>query len=228
MSNKTLEHVRASAKKAKGNNLTLHGRPVFLNTAEPLPDSIDLQGVIEKVQSLIPSHLFKDLDVVYVGDFDFFKDTNTNAAWQSGAIYLSNKQDNNEDLTDDIVHELAHAVESAYPTMIYADGRLEDDFLFRRNTLKSVLKSHDYDVASYDFLEVEYSKEFDNFLYEIVGYPVLNVLTEGLFCSAYGVTSLKEYWANGFEEYFLGDRKYLYNTSKVLYNKINDLVYYKD
>ena len=71
-------------------------------------------------------------------------------------------------MLDDIVLELAPDVESAYPTLIYAVGRLEGDFIFRRNTLKSVLRSHEYDVGSYDFLEVEFSKKFDNFLYEIV------------------------------------------------------------
>ena len=43
----------------------------------------------------------------------------------------------------------------------------------------------------------------------MVGYDNLNNFTNGLFSSPYGATSLKEYFANGFEEFFLGNREHL-------------------
>jgi multisubunit Na+/H+ antiporter MnhB subunit len=52
------------------------------------------------------------------------------------------------------------------------------------------------------FFNPEYSEEFDEFLYMLVGYPVLTTLTNNLFVSPYGATSLREYFANAFEEYF--------------------------
>lgn len=217
------QHIKDSSSSSKKNNLMVHDCPVFLNSAEPLPKNIDFQGVIDKVNLLIPAHLCKELDVIYVGHFDFFDDTDTNAAYQSGAIYISNSQDNNEDMLDDIIHEIAHCAEAAYPTQIYADGVLEDDFLMRRNRLRSILKSRDYDVDEHDFLNSEYVKEFDHFLYEVVGYELLSTLTGDLFPSVYGATSLKEYWATGFEEYFLGNRKELFIASKTLYNKVYEL-----
>ena len=60
-------------------------------------------------------------------------------------------------------------------------------------------------------------------MYQDVGYPKLNTLSQGIFSSAYGVTSLREYFANGFEEFYLGDRRYLSKTCPKLYNKINEL-----
>ena len=45
----------------------------------------------------------------------------------------------------------------------------------------------------------------------------------GLFNSPYGATSLKEYFANGFEAYYIGDRIYLSKISPYLYNKIENL-----
>lgn len=206
----------------------VHNSPVFLNNADQLPSHIDLQGVIDKINLLIPSHLCKDLDIIYVGHFSFFDETETNAAYQSGAIYVSNVQDNNEDMLDDIIHEIAHCVEAGYPTQIYADGALEDDFLMRRNRLRSILKSRDYDVDRYDFLNPEYDSDFDTFLYEVVGYERLTILARDLFPSVYGATSLKEYWATGFEEYFIGDKKDLFLTSKLLYNKVNELANYQE
>lgn len=226
--NKTGRYIKKSAKRARQNHLMVHDCPVFLNNTDHLPEHIDLQGVIDKINLLIPSHLCKDLDIIYVGHFSFFDETDTNAAYQSGAIYVSNVQDNNEDMLDDIIHEIAHCVEATYPTQIYADGDLEDDFLMRRNRLRSILKSRDYDVDKYDFLNPEYDSDFDTFLYEVVGYERLTSLARDLFPSVYGATSLKEYWATGFEEYFIGDKKDLFLTSKLLYNKVNELANYQE
>ena len=225
--NSISSHVKGSARKAQKKHLNLHGRPVFLNSEHPLPDNIDLQSVLDKVNMTIPRHLTGELDVVYVGDFDFFKETDTNAAYQSGAIYISNTQDDDDDILDDLVHEIAHCAEASFPNQIYSDGQLEKDFLFRRQRLKSILRSHEYDVEKYDFENPDFDRELDIFLFEVVGYEALGSLTEGLFCSVYGATSLKEYWATAFEEYFLGDRKYVYNISKILYNKIHELVNYQ-
>ena len=69
----------------------------------------------------------------------------------------------------------------------------------------------------------EYDKYFDQYLYKEVGYEKLVSLTMGLFASPYAATSLREYFANGFEAYFIGDRKGLQNISPVLYNKFSTM-----
>ena len=51
--------------------------------------------------------------------------------YKDGAIYLSPEQDNEEDLLDDILHELAHAVEKKNEDLIYRDGRLEREFVMK-------------------------------------------------------------------------------------------------
>ena len=47
------------------------------------------------------------------------------------------------------------------------------------------------------------------FLKDGVGYERLNNLINGLFLNPYSTVSLREYFARGFEEYYLGDRLYL-------------------
>ena len=64
---------------------------------------------------------------------------------------------------------------------------------------------------------------FDEFLYKTVGYETLVNITMGLFISPYAATSLKEYFANGFEAYFIGDRSYLKKISPYIYDKIEQL-----
>ena len=65
-----------------------------------------------------------------------------------------------------------------------------------------------------------YNKKFDNFLANVVGYPTLLTLTMGLFASPYGATSIQEYFANGFEKYFLDNPRRVRDISPVLYRKI--------
>jgi len=45
-----------------------------------------------------------------------------------------------------------------------------------------------------------------------------------LFYSPYAITSLREYWANGFENYLLGDKQMLRDLSPILYNKIETII----
>ena len=70
----------------------------------------------------------------------------------------------------------------------------------------------------------EYNKKFDNFLANEVGYPTLLSLTMGLFVSPYAATSIQEYFANGFEKYFLDNPRMVRDISPVLYGKIEEII----
>ena len=96
---------------------------------DPLPDHIDVHEIFSDIKSVIPDHILESLDVIYVGDFSFLKEREINAMYSDGAIYISNTQDDNEDLKDDIVHELAHAIDEKYHDFIYADGKIAAEFL---------------------------------------------------------------------------------------------------
>ena len=75
-------------------------------------------------------------------------------------------------------------------------------------------------------LNIEYSEEFDEFLYKSIGYEKLANISTGLFVSPYGITSLREYFANGFEEYFIRDPFYLKKISPQIFNKIEQIANY--
>ena len=68
------------------------------------------------------------------------------------------------------------------------------------------------------------SIEFDNLLYKEIGYPILANLTSGLFVSPYGATSIREYFANAFEHYFLNDLTSVKLISPTAYDKIQELL----
>ena len=128
-------------------------------------------------------------------------------------------------MIDDLVHEIAHAAEKTFSMYIYENGMIEEEFLGKRNRLHSILDANNIDKLPPKevFYTTEYSWVLDKFFFQEIGYPLLANLAMGLFVSPYGATSLSEYFSNGFEEYFIGDRRYLKDLSPVLYNIINEI-----
>jgi hypothetical protein len=187
---------------------------------DPLPEDFDLDYVLQKVAVLIPDYLMNNIDSIYVGQFEEFEDRKINALYKDGALYVTNLQDDEDDMIDDIIHEVAHSIEEFAGNDIYGDGRVENEFLGKRQRLFYFLRKEGYDVHLKDFLESNYSEEFDMFLYQDVGYALLTTLTMGLFVSPYAATSLREYFATGFDKYYLEDGRYLKNISPILFEKI--------
>ena len=190
---------------------------------DPLPENVPLNPVLRKVESIIPRHLVYNIDAIYVGDFKHLKEREINALYQDGALYISNIQDDVVDLLDDLVHEISHAAEEKYGSEIYGDGLIEQEYLNKKERLYEILKSYKYDVDYNMFMQVEYSQEFDDLLYKEIGYEKLEFFTMNLFHNNYSVTSLREYFATGFERYFLGNAAELIDISPYLYQKIEVL-----
>jgi len=188
-----------------------------------LPEDIDPDFIFNYISSRIPFHLARNLDVIYVGQFPEMAEREINAYFEDGALYVSNEQDDEMDIIDDIVHEIAHSVEKEYGRHIYT-GRIEKEFEGKRRRLYDMLKAHGYSLSPVFKVKMEYDKEIDEFLYKEIGYEALGNLVNGLFPSPYSVTSLQEYYAIGFEEYFLGDVKYLKKVSPALYSVLESLM----
>ena len=218
------DYIIESSGEARKNSRERHiygDKLVFLK--DQLPYSFDLQYVLDTIEKLIPKILFENIDAIYVGSFRDLDsgDTPFNAKYKDGALYVTNDQENENDMVDDIVHEVAHAVEEQYNESIYSDNQLKREFLSKRNSLYVILQQEGYEPDPDKFNNTEYDKYFDYYLYNIVEYPTLESFIVGLFYSPYAATSINEYFATGFENYFLRDVNYLKSISPVLYNKIN-------
>jgi hypothetical protein len=194
--------------------------------SKKLPDEIDIKEILEDIREILPSHFLRNIESIYVGDFDALKDRDMDALYENGAIYIRpDSVVNAEDLLDDIIHEIAHSLEESYAIDIYGDGRVEREFIIKRNQLFNKLKGEENTYFPRDyFLNTDYSKEFDEFLYKTVGYPLLTSLTVDIFPSPYGATSLREYFANAFEKYFMEESERVREISPQVYKKIEELI----
>jgi len=184
-------------------------------------DKIDIENVISKVESTIPTHLLSEVEMIIVGWFDEFEERKLNAFYENGTLYVSNVQDDEEDIFDDIVHEISHSLESALGYEIYGDQKVKDEFLRKRHYLYDLLWSNGHKAPLKVFMDPEYSEEFDMFLYKSIGYDKLSELMKGLFITPYAATSLSEYYATGFTEFYLdSNHNFFKKVSPELYKKL--------
>ncbi len=187
---------------------------------DQLPQEIDVDFVIRYVAQRLPDHVLSNIDIIYIGHFQDLIDRDVNALWQNGAIYIINDQDSEMDMIDDLIHEIAHSNEKQYEQIIYEDGKLEREFLYRRKKLSEILIDKNYGVPPGFVYNVDYDKNIDDFLYEEVTYDVLWQLVPGIFSSPYAATSLREYWAKGFEQFYMGKSHDLKEISPILFSKL--------
>ena len=216
MKNNLLEFVRNS--KENAGIYYLNDIPVW--TEDPLPDSIDLRQVLLDVAKRLPNIYLKYIQAVRIGIFEEMLEKELNALYKDGVLYVSNMQDSNTDMLDDIIHEVAHAVEDHNHDLIYEDERILLEFLGKRKRLYGLLKSEGYDVIIEQFLTTTYDYDFDMLLFQDIGYPILETLTLGLFLSPYSVTSINEYFAVGFENFYMDETNYVKKICPILLEKI--------
>lgn len=216
------ESLRRQKKQAKEYHLF---KTILVFVKDPINESISMDGIIASLEQRVPQRLFRNVEVIYVGQFEELIEREVSAVFLDGAIYLDNNQTSEEDFTTDIVHELGHSFEGVEGEFIYADGVLKREFLEKRMQLLHVLEREGYKIKDKrPFANTEYDEEFDLFLYQEIGYPVLSGLTASFVVSPYGLTSLSEYWANGMENYLSGNSREVKTVSPKLYARIGDLV----
>ena len=219
MTNKPLDYIKSNLEKRKRVENTLHGRDLVV-VVNPLPEHINIDSVLRRVENYVPSSLTQEIDAIYIGEFKLLQQRSIQALYYHGTIYLTNEQDDENDMLDDLVHEIAHAAESLKKDKIYGDGSLQEEFLIKRRKMLDILLEIGYDIDKKSMLSPDFDQELDNFFYWEVGYERLDNLINGIFISPYSITSLREYWAKGFEAYALGNKTELQEVSPILYKKL--------
>ena len=200
-------------------------RDVEIYVKDKPPKNVDISNIIKTIKNNIPDIFLSKVKSIKIGQFDVLKKRGISALHNDGHIYIDNNQDGNKNIIDDFVHEIAHCVEEKFGEFIYEDQKIVNEFLGKRNRLYDLLHNDDekYDLNYFDFLNLEYDKEFDNLLHKKIGYKKIENIAPTLFVRAYAATSLREYFAEGFEKYYLGDRNYLSYICPKLYEKLAEI-----
>jgi hypothetical protein len=209
-----MDWLKESIKRSKKlkDHYMLKGIDIYIK--DQLPQEIDIDFVIRYVAKKLPDHVLNNIDIIYVGYFQVLVDRDVNALWQ---------QDSEMDMIDDLIHEIAHSNEKQYEQIIYEDGKIEKEFLYKRKKIAFILKEKGLGVPPGFVYNVDYDKIIDDYLYEKVTYDLLWQLVPNIFPSPYAITSIREYWARGFEEFYMGKRKELKQVCPYLFSKLMQL-----
>lgn len=222
--------IQASVNKiiSEKKNFYFH-RGIDFIVKDPLPVKIDMEKVMGLLRSNLPPSCYDGIKNVYFGKFDILNKRQLTAIHYKDNIYLdSDKIDNEEDVLDDLIHEFAHRFEENNSEAIYGDGKIVNEFIGKRNRLHDLIaQEYNFEknqkINYFDFLNTEFDEEFDKFLYNEIGYEKITNLAPTLFIRPYAVTSLREYFATGFEDYYLNGGQELKNISPILFNRIEQL-----
>ena len=185
-------------------------------------ENVDVESVVGRVEDALPDHLRDEVEMIIVGWFDEFEERSLNAFYDSGTLYISNIQDDADDMYDDIIHEMSHSLEEPHGYFIYGDKKVEQEFLKKRLHLHDILWKMGYKAPKATFMNPEYDEDFDNFLHKKVGYEKLSELMKGVFITPYAATSLREYFATAFTEFYLhpDEHGFLQKIGPELYKKL--------
>jgi hypothetical protein len=215
--------IKESIKKSKTlkDHYKLHDIDVFIK--DKFTNALDFDFCLKQVASKIPSYLMSGIDIIYVGQFDFLKKREISALYDEGAIYITNVQEDEQDIIEDIIHEISHSLEERYSDFIYSDGKMMNEFLGKRKKLYFLLKAQEQKPPVELQTTIEFNQDIDDYLYKEVGYQLLWNLVIGLFISPYSVTDLREYFAVGFEYYVQGDHTTVKQTCPILFTRLEEL-----
>lgn len=192
---------------------------------KPLGKDIDIEKVIGLLKNNLPISSYLGINNVYFGDFEILKKRSLTALHHKDNIYVSSEELTSEkEILDDLVHEFAHRFEENNAEMIYEDGKVINEYLGKMNRLHDLI-TQDYDlnyfgISYFDFINTEYDSEFDKFLYEKIGYTEIQNMAPTLFIRPYAATSVREYFATGFEDFYLEGGLQLKKISPVLHSRL--------
>ena len=219
---KNIDYIKAKQSQRNKNSFLVSGIRVFIKDQPRVKMSV--KSAIELALGKVPSHLLGNIESINVGLYPELQKRKIQAMFKNSSIYITSEQSSEQDILDDIIHEVAHSVEETFTDLIYADNQVKDEFLSKRKKLWFTLKQKGFDVNLNKFLNPKYDEELDFFFYEHVKYPLLSSLSVGLFYSPYACTSLREYFENGFEAFFMREEiGRLKTISPALYGKIIQL-----
>ena len=221
-----IDYIKESNKKAQDRNeYMLFNVPVYV--INKFPSNIKINNILDSVKDIINKKYLDGLETIYIGDFKDLNRRDIQSMLKDDAIWISSNNVKNvitEPLVvENIIHEIAHLVEEKYQSQIYGDGKLEREYNSKKNRLFHLLKNEGYDIDLGLFFSDDMLKEFDNFLYKVVGYDKISLLTAGLFLSPYSITTVREYFATGMLDYLTDNESYMKEISPVLYSKIKNI-----
>jgi len=190
-------------------------------------NAFDMVKAIRKIEESLPEYLFTLIEQIDVRYHEDLQARDIEAAYDSGTIYIQNSIPSEDKFFEYVVHEIAHALEQVYGYEIYADSSIENEFKRKRSLLVEKMVAYKAEIPEQVVHllnhEIDYCKELDNYINNVIGYENLTEYIIGLFITPYSIISLSEYFADGFENFFVGEKALVKAISPAIYEACNNI-----
>ena len=158
MTNGIEQYIRETAEVEREELIAFGKVDVFVK--DQLPKNVNLAKVLYIIRQTLPEKYLHGLEEIHVSNDAKFAERDINAYYSDMKLYISPDQDNERDMIDDIIHEMAHHLEVIAAEEIYADRAILDEFITKRKQLNFELRSEGYDTSEHDFENGAYDKDF--------------------------------------------------------------------
>lgn len=196
-------------------------------------DGAEIRTLMSQVNKL-PETLFQNCQTIFIFNSND-PQPEFNSSYSYGTITINlNTVKNKNNLIKLITHELFHSLEEIIKDQqgpyfgVYQS--VEREYKFKRKKLLNTLNS-DPNVKNKPHPKfwntIEFSNEFDSYLYHDVTYPVLQFKIKDYFPSPYAATSISEYMSVGMEIFLFEDSNWLKVFCPELYRLILKVIWKK-
>lgn len=176
----------------------------------------NLQLNIEDVKKDIirlPSFLFTEVNKIYIYNAEDLDNYDLDSSYGHRVVKIdSSKIDSRKDLMKTLIHELYHSIQNAIK--IQFKDQFEKvclEYLNKKKKILDIFKNDNRFKAPEPsfYTEIFYNEKFDDYLYNIIGYKVINNRLKDYFPSSYSITSIDEYMATCFEIFYFENQNWL-------------------
>tara|TARA_B100000900_G_C20442543_1_gene659643 strand:- start:27 stop:482 length:456 start_codon:yes stop_codon:yes gene_type:complete len=94
---------------------------IDISLLSSFPDSVNIKNVVTFIEHEVPDYLFSEIDVIYVGNFDFLTKEFKTSKFMENAIYLSDTITTDEDVLYNVAKSLSDSLEEKHTHLIFED-----------------------------------------------------------------------------------------------------------
>ena len=94
---------------------------IDISLLSSFPDSVNIKNVVTFIEHEVPDYLFSEIDVIYVGNFDFLTKEFKTSKFMENAIYLSDTITTDEDVLYNVAKSLSDSLEEKHTHFIFED-----------------------------------------------------------------------------------------------------------
>jgi hypothetical protein len=193
-------------------------------------NSFDIELFKQKVKT-IPAQFFQDCDKIYIYPSELLNDKGFDSLNYKNIIRINTDQiEDQHELVKSLIHELYHSVQNNIKNNINSQYiNVCKEYILKKKKILDIFQNDNRfkPPKTFYYKTLEYNKDFDHYLHDIITYDVLYTRIIDIFPNAYSITSVDEYLAICIEIFFFEKEKWLLMYCPEAYKLIKDFINYE-